>query len=171
MVKALIARIQEFRRERQEKLRIERANQRKKHVQEYADSLRGYKQEDIVQVTDEKKLNAIQKGIHFYISLGPDELREEAQRLWYFTFARLEDVVLAPGLREMGRPTMLEEYQSGWERIGNQGVVDYYLMAHGVDLSEQFAQEQARVERARKEPITPAEQYELDQYFSNERIL
>ena len=91
--------------------------------------------------------------------VAPNDLFDEYLRLSFFTMARQSEVLLDERLRSVGRPTRLEAYQSGQSPVVDQGTVDYYRMAHGVDLSDKLI----RPNLNRK--TTPQEQYKLDEFY------
>ena len=159
-IRSLIERVKEKHRARQEKIQIERNNAWVKHVQEEREvMLRCYPREKIAKMTDEAELSKTLRSIMVDQGIAPNDLFDEYMRLSFFTMARQSEVLLDEGLRAIGRPTMLEAYQSGQSPVVDQGTVDYYRMAHGVDLSDKLIR--PNLNRA----TSPKEQFELDRFY------
>ncbi|MYD46501.1 MAG: hypothetical protein F4W92_09125 [Gammaproteobacteria bacterium] len=166
-VKALIAKLVEDYERRRARLLDEQKAHTKEYIRFHVERIRKeYKEvKHVILEYDWRDASSYASSVSRNELSSKPQIVAEVDRFCWLLLSRAGDLTSTMYSEATGKPTDLEDYQSGKRSVFSLGIVDYYVMEHGVDLSDLFAQEQARLQKARNEPITPEEQLMLDRFF------
>lgn len=171
-VKALIAKLVEAYERRQAGLLEEQRAQTEEYIRFHVARIRKeYKEvKNLILEYDWRDASSYADTVTRNELSSEPQIAAEADRLCWLLLSRAGDLISTMYSEATGKPTDLEDYQTGKRSAFSLGIVDYYRLAHNVDLMPQYQAFQQRREQDLRNRRDPTKRHLVD-YHAAERAM